>query len=109
MRETNEKYFKSMQELQSTLSWHKQAIGKLERARLKEDLALDTLLLLTTAWLVNTRLIHGPLRWILQLFFGNKKNRIASSARTYAWLLAFFAKLVMMLLLTHRVRKWAIQ
>jgi len=72
------KYYTSVSELENTMSFHQKIIKKLEDRALKEDLALDCLLFLSSLFFVNTNFISLPIR-IIARFGGNEKKYIIQS------------------------------
>jgi uncharacterized coiled-coil protein SlyX len=61
LKQSSDRYYTSINELNSTLSHHKNLMEKWERVRLREDFLLDALLLVFSYYCVNTSFVSFPL------------------------------------------------
>eukprot|EP01080_Neovahlkampfia_damariscottae_P012310 gene12310-5984_t len=77
LNEATEKYYTSITELESTMSFHKKILNDLENRALKEDFALDGLISLVSLFFVNTSIIDFPITLISSLLSTNKRKMIA--------------------------------
>jgi hypothetical protein len=107
LKRSNEKYYKSITELNSTLSHHQQLLEKWERIRLKEDFALDILFFILSLFVVNTRIISFSLHAVSSglllksLKAGNYSVRVKALRMTL--------KFIFLLIMVFYARNWAIR
>lgn len=69
-----EKYYNSISELETNMTFQKEMIKKFEERTLKEDLAIDTLISLVSLIFVNTSFVDFPIKLIGSILI-TKKNK----------------------------------
>jgi hypothetical protein len=81
LNQATEKYYASITELESTMSFHKKMLKELESRALKEDFALDGLISLASLFFVNTSLVDFPTKLVTSLLSGNQRRTLAERVR----------------------------
>lgn len=107
LKQTNDKYYKSLTELGSALTNHQKMMEHWERIRVREDFAMDTLLFILSLFAVNSRVISMPLHFLSSVVLLKSMGAGQNSLRVK--LIRMFCKMMTLIIMVYTARRWAIK